>query len=166
MPHASFERTARYVSVEWLEPNHLHSIVRLESCADSPWFENDYKHLFKRKHYVGVGAFDANRFLHGILLYTIGETEFLIQRLLVCRRSRLHGIARLLLDWLCFPRGLYKKQQVAAVVRESQLPVLKCLRACNFTAVKPILRNEFKDPPDDGIKMVRPIVYTQNSHST
>jgi len=146
------------VHIRVLVPSDMPLVQAIEDeCHPFPWLTEDFKAAQQQRNCIGaVCEYQDNRVV-GFMLYELEKSRIHVLKLVVAQNFRRHGIGQQMIDSLVDKiKTSTRRTRIVLEVRETNLGAQLFLRQCGFKASS-ILRNHYKDTPEDGYRMCNQI---------
>lgn len=141
-------RCQAMVHIRWMIKRDMEEVCLTENeTFITPWKEEDFTRLLKRRDYIGMVA-ELNGRIVAHTVYQLRQNRLVIRNLTVSPHHRREGIGRAIMDKLKAKLSPIRKPNLIIEVREENLQAQLFLRSQGFKWIKTVEREDVRGVDD------------------
>lgn len=137
------------IQIRWLIRRDMSAVLNIEYASfPNPWTDDDFISCLKQRHCIGMIA-EVDFKVVGYMVYELHKNRLHVLNFAVDPKCRRMGVGRAMVERLVDKLSQQRRNEIALVLRESNLSAQQFFRACGFKAVS-VDRGVYEDTDEDG----------------
>lgn len=141
------------VHVRWMIRRDMPEVLDIENASfDHPWREEDFLKVLRQRNCIGMVAEQADRIV-GYMIYELHRNRIHVLDFATHPEFRRQGVGRQMIAKLAGKLSHQRRNRIALLVRETNLPAQFFFKTTGFRAVE-VIREHFADTGEDAYGML------------
>jgi len=141
------------VHVRWMIRRDMPEVLDIENASfEHPWREDDFLRVLRQRNCIGMVAEQGDQIV-GYMIYELHRNRIHVLDFATHPEFRRRGVGRQMIAKLAGKLSHQRRNRIALLVRETNVPAQFFFKATGFRAVE-VVREHFADTGEDAYGML------------